>query len=77
MGARAWAGNLGKIIRHHRKLAALSQLELAQLAGVGKTAVFDVEMGKPTVRLDTLLRILQALNIELCWRSPLKDGNDA
>jgi len=71
MVAEGWAGSLGKAVRHHRKTAGLTQLELANLAGVGKSAVFDIEKGKPTVRLETLVRVLAALNIELSWRSRL------
>ncbi len=45
---------LSFVIRQHRKIAGLSQLQLAELAGVGKTVVFDLEKGKETVQLDTL-----------------------
>ena len=34
---------LAKIVRFHRKKAKLTQENLAKLAGVGKTAVFDLE----------------------------------
>ena len=64
----------GAIIRHHRKRARLSQARLAQVAGVGKTVVLDVEKGKRTVRLDILLRLLGALNVRLDWSSPLRDS---
>lgn len=49
----------------------MTRLELARLAGVGKTVVFDIESGKRTVRVETLLRVLDALNIRLAWTSPL------
>ena len=52
---------VGSFIREHRKKARLSQRALADLAGVGKTVVFDIEKGKPTVRLQTLMRILGVL----------------
>ncbi|MCP4450831.1 MAG: helix-turn-helix transcriptional regulator [Planctomycetes bacterium] len=62
---------MNTIIRFHRKQSGLTQSGLAELAGVGKTAVFDLEKGKPTVRLDTLLKVCQALNIQLILDSPL------
>jgi len=65
------ANEIGRMIRDHRKKAGLSQLELAKLAGTGKTAVFDIEKGKETVRLDTLLKILNVLNIQMKFVSPL------
>lgn len=62
---------LARIIRSHRKKAGLSQLELAELAGVGKTAVFDLEKGKETVQLDTLRKVLAVLNIKVVLTSQL------
>lgn len=64
---------IGEVIRFHRRQAELSQLELAKIAGVGKTVVFDLEKGKTSVRLSTLLKVLRALNIRLDWTSPLKE----
>ena len=62
------------IVRFHRRRAGLTQPELARIAGVGRTAVFDVEKGKVTVRLTTLLKLRDALNVRLDWHSPLKGG---
>ena len=63
--------NIAQILRYHRKKAGLSQQELAKLAGVGKTVVFDLEKGKETVQLDSLRKILHALNITLKLESSL------
>ena len=63
--------DIGGIVKYHRKKAGLSQNDLARLAGIGKTAVFDLEKGKETVQLNTLRKILQALNIKLSFESPL------
>ena len=60
-----------ELVRVHRKKSSLSQAELANLAGVGKTVIFDLEHGKMTIQLDTLLHILEALNIEMRLSSPL------
>lgn len=60
-----------ELVRTHRKKSALSQAALANLAGVGKTVIFDLEHGKMTIQFDTLLRILGALNIEMKFYSPL------
>ncbi|MDA3823359.1 MAG: type II toxin-antitoxin system Y4mF family antitoxin [Bacteroidales bacterium] len=62
---------LANTIREHRKAAGLSQLHLAELAGVGKTVVFDIEKGKDTIQLDTLRKILSVLNISVKLTSPL------
>jgi len=62
---------LAFILKKHRKAAGLSQLQLAEIAGVGKTVVYDLEKGKETVQLDTLRRILSALNIKVQLTGPL------
>tara|TARA_R110000868_G_scaffold78286_1_gene223624 strand:- start:5 stop:220 length:216 start_codon:yes stop_codon:yes gene_type:complete len=64
--------NIAKNVRHFRKAAGLSQQELAKLAGVGKTVIYDVEKGKETVKLITLLKILDVLNIKVELITPLK-----
>ncbi len=63
--------DLGAFIKDHRKKAGLTQLELADLAGVGKTTVFDIEKNKETVRLNSLLAVLRVLNIKIEFKSPL------
>ena len=65
---------IAEIIRLHRKAARLSRIELAELAGVGKTVIYDIEKGKVSVQLDTLAKILKVLNITLVLRSPLMDN---
>ncbi|MEA3479849.1 MAG: helix-turn-helix domain-containing protein [Bacteroidota bacterium] len=62
-----------KIIRFHRKRAGLTQKELADLAGTGKTVVYDLEKGKRSVQFITLEKILHALNIKINFTSPLMD----
>lgn len=62
---------LSELVRLHRKAAGLSRNDLAVLAGVGKTVLYDLEHGKMSVRLDTLLKILRTLNINLHYDSPL------
>lgn len=62
---------LSRLIKFHRKHSGLSQLELANLAGVGKTVIYDLEKGKPTVQFDTLTKVLNALNIKIVFVSPL------
>lgn len=62
---------LGNIIREHRKNAGLTQIQLAKIAGVGKTVVFDVENGKESIRFNTLTKILDVLNIRINFKSPM------
>lgn len=62
---------IGKIIYTHRKKAGLTQKQLADIAGVGKTVIYDIEKGKETIQLNTLFKILTALNIKIEFKSPL------
>jgi HTH-type transcriptional regulator / antitoxin HipB len=64
--------NLGKLIKEHRKAAGLTQLQLADLAGIGKTTVFDIEKNKTSVRWDSVIAVLNILNIDIQFISPLK-----
>ena len=61
---------LSQIVRSHRRKAGLTQTEVAQLAGVGKTVVWDLEHGKESVQWDTLQKIFRVLNITVEWQSP-------
>jgi HTH-type transcriptional regulator/antitoxin HipB len=63
-------GTLSIVIKKHRKAAKLSQIQLAEMAGVGKTVVYDIEKGKETIQLATLRKILQVLNIKIELVSP-------
>lgn len=65
---------LSDIILFHRKHSGLTQQELAELAGVGKNMVYELESGKQSVRLENLLKVLQVLNIELCFQGPLQEA---
>jgi DNA-binding XRE family transcriptional regulator len=65
--------SLPELVKIHRRKAALTQAQLAKLAGVGKTAVWDIENGKESVQWDTLQKIFRVLNITVEWRSPLID----
>jgi ribosome-binding protein aMBF1 (putative translation factor) len=68
--------DLKTIVLHHRRLSGLSQAELAKLAGVGKTVVFDIEHGKESVQFDTLKKVLAALNIKFVLQSPILERGE-
>jgi HTH-type transcriptional regulator / antitoxin HipB len=65
---------LAEVIRMHRKAAKLSRVQLSELAGVGKTVIYDIEKGKESVQLDTLRKILRVLNIKIVLTSPFMDN---
>lgn len=52
---------LGQALRTARKQLGLTQSELALAAGVGVRFIVDLEAGKPTVRLEKVMRVIEAL----------------
>ncbi|HND50748.1 MAG TPA: type II toxin-antitoxin system Y4mF family antitoxin [Pirellulaceae bacterium] len=52
------ATDLGKFVRERRRANGLTQRELGELAGVGTRFVSELERGKPTLRLDSLRKVL-------------------
>lgn len=67
---------VARIVRYCRKQSGLSQKELAKLADVGKTVVFDLEKGKKTVQFNTLIKILDVLNIQIKFELPIAQPMD-
>ena len=52
---------LGDVLRVARKRLKLTQPQLALASGVGVRFIVDLEAGKPTVRLETVMRVIDAL----------------
>jgi len=67
------AHKLSKIVLFHRKKSGLTRKQLADLAGVGKTVIYDIENGKETIRFSTLQKVLKVLNIEVTYTGPLME----
>ena len=59
------AQQLGAALRTTRKQLGLTQPRLALAAGVGVRFIVDLEAGKPTLRLENVLRVIDALGGEL------------
>jgi HTH-type transcriptional regulator/antitoxin HipB len=63
--ASSFATQLAAGVRARRADLRLSQQDLADMAGVSERFVRFVEQGKPSLRLDTLLALLDTLGLEL------------
>lgn len=57
--------SLGQAVRGARKQLGLTQPQLALVANVGVRFIVDLEAGKPTLRLENILRVLNTLGGEL------------
>jgi y4mF family transcriptional regulator len=58
-------GPLSEAVRERRLHLGLRQADLADLAGCSQRFVHTVEQGKPTLRLDKLLDVLEVLGLGL------------
>lgn len=52
---------LGQASLKARKKLGLTQPQLALAAGVGVRFIVDLEAGKPTLQLETILKVIHAL----------------
>ena len=57
--------NLGQLIKQKRKKLKLTQVDLAQKAGVGLRFLRELESGKTTLRMDKVNQVLNLLGYEL------------
>ena len=57
--------DLGLVIANARKGRGFSQQQFADLSGVGRRFVSDLENGKPTAELGKVLQVLTALGIDM------------
>lgn len=55
--------SVGPAIRKYREEAGLTQAELADMAGLNRTYLSDLEQGKETEQLRRILRILKLLGV--------------
>ena len=52
-------------VRRRRKQLGVTQHALAKMAGCGLVFVYNLEHGKPSLRFDKLLQVLDVLGLEL------------
>jgi len=60
--------SLGEVMKSRRKTLSLSQLDLAEMAGVGLATVKDIERGKGNPSLATVSSILDVLGLEITYQ---------
>ena len=59
------ATQLGAVIRRKRRKRALTQKQVGELAGIRQASISKIENGNLYTQLDTILRVLAALDLEL------------
>lgn len=63
--------SIGKIVLFHRQKSGLSRMKLAEISGISKTVIYDIEHGKSSVQFNSINKVLQTLNIKIRFESPL------
>lgn len=63
------AADIGMAITDARKARGYSQQEFADLAGVGRRFISELESGKPTAEIGKVLLVLTALGLDLELRA--------
>lgn len=56
---------LGARLRQRRRELGLSQLDLADVVGVNRRVIGELERGKGTIRLEIALRTAEALGLDV------------
>lgn len=56
---------IARLVRDRRKALRLTQSDLADLARCSVRTIYALEDGKPTLRVDKLLDVLDVLGLEL------------
>lgn len=59
------AERLGQLIRRRRRDLGLTQTEVAEVSDTNLRLISELERGKPTARLENVMRVLETLGIDL------------
>jgi HTH-type transcriptional regulator/antitoxin HipB len=59
------ASDIGRLVAKRRRQLSLTQEELGELAGCSTRFVHTVENGKPSIRLNKLLEVLDVLGLAM------------
>ena len=68
---------LGQLLRARRKELGINQHEAGRRVGLEQTTVSSVENGNPGTRLETVFRLLAALEMELSISERQNGQNDS
>ena len=71
------SSDLSALVRTLREGSRMTQRELAVRAGVGPRAVWDLERGKPTIRLDVVTRVLAVFGRKVGVEEPPRPASGA
>lgn len=59
--------NIAEVIKNRRKTLAISQQDLAEMAGIGLATIKDIERGRGNPSLKTVSKIMDVLGMEIAF----------
>ena len=65
MTPNGYMGEVGQRTRMRWRSLSVDQQTLADLAGVSRKSVSEIERGKATIQMDVLIRVLNVLGLTL------------
>lgn len=68
------AKDLGDFVKRQRVKMLMSQMALADEAGITQATLCRLERGQKSVHLDTMVKILNSLGGQLVIETPEEDG---
>lgn len=60
--------NFREVVKERRDVLGISQLDLAEMAGISLATVKDIERGSGNPSMKTVTRILEVLGLEMLFR---------
>ena len=57
--------SLSEVIKNRRKTLAISQQDLAEMAGIGLATIKEIERGKGNPSMATVSKIMEVLGMEI------------
>lgn len=66
--------NSGQIVRTARERNGLTVAELADKTGLHFTTIYSIEKGETSPKMDTMLRIMNALDYDIVFNPRYKGG---
>ncbi len=70
------SNQIGQFVRDRRKASGFNQRELGELAGVGRRFVSELEQAKPTVRMNSVNKVLAVFGKTLGIVDASKDDTE-
>ena len=60
--------SFSEVIKNRRKILAISQQDLAEMAGIGLATIKDIERGKGNPSMGTISKIMEVLGMEIVFK---------